>query len=119
VLDAARVASLLDQDFRGLAKTRQCWHVPVRDRRNNDRLSDGQRAFNRLQAWLRALVEQSIGNLANRGHCVAGASCRTGSGISTGPLGRWSASAVGSTGSHRNQASRTSAVTTVVALSPS
>ena len=30
-----------------------------------DRLSDGQRAFNRCQAGLRALVEQSIGHLAN------------------------------------------------------
>jgi hypothetical protein len=30
-----------------------------------DRLSDAQRAFNRLQAGLRALVEQSIAHLAN------------------------------------------------------
>jgi hypothetical protein len=36
-----------------------------RDRRTKDRLSDGQRAFNRCQARLRALVEQSIGHLAN------------------------------------------------------
>jgi hypothetical protein len=51
--------------FRGLAKTRAHWHAPVGDRRTKDRLADGQRAFNRLQAGLRALVEQSIGHLAN------------------------------------------------------
>jgi hypothetical protein len=65
VLDAVEVASLLDRGFRGMAKTRQHWHAPVGDRRTKDRLTDGQRAFNRLQAGLRALVEQSIGHLAN------------------------------------------------------
>jgi hypothetical protein len=49
----------------GLAKTRQHWHAPVGDRRTKDRLSQGQRAYNRLQAGLRALVEQSIAHLAN------------------------------------------------------
>jgi hypothetical protein len=34
-------------------------------RRTKDRLNDAQRAFNRCQAGLRALVEQSIGHLAN------------------------------------------------------
>jgi hypothetical protein len=65
VLDGVEVASLLDRGFRGLAKTREHWHAPVGDRRTKDRLSDGQRAFNRLQAGLRALVEQSIAHLAN------------------------------------------------------
>jgi hypothetical protein len=65
VLDAAGVASLLDRGFRGLAKTREHWHAPVGDRRTKDRLSDGQQAYNRGQAGLRALVEQSIGHLAN------------------------------------------------------
>jgi hypothetical protein len=65
VLDAAGVASLLDRGFRGLAKTREHWHAPVGDRRTKDRLSDRQRAFNRVQAELRALVEQAIGHLAN------------------------------------------------------
>jgi hypothetical protein len=65
VLDASGVAGLLDRGFRGMAKTREHWHAPVGDRRTKDRLSDGQRAFNRLQAGLRALVEQSIGHLAN------------------------------------------------------
>jgi hypothetical protein len=65
VLDGVAVACLLDRGFRGLAKTRQHWHAPVGDRRTKDRLSDAQQAFNRLQAGLRALVEQSIAHLAN------------------------------------------------------
>jgi hypothetical protein len=65
VLDDVEVASLLDRGFRGLAKVREHWHAPVGDRRTKDRLSDAQRAFNRLQAGLRALVEQSIAHLAN------------------------------------------------------
>jgi hypothetical protein len=65
LLDAATVASLLDRGFRGLAKTRQHWHAPVGDRRTIDRLTDQQRAYNRLLAGLRALVEQSIAHLAN------------------------------------------------------
>jgi hypothetical protein len=59
------VASLLDRGFRGLAKTREHWHAPVGDRRTIDRLSHAQRTYNRLQAGPRALVEQSIGHLAN------------------------------------------------------
>jgi DDE superfamily endonuclease len=65
VLDDVDVASLLDRGFRGLAKAREHWHAPVGDRRTKDRLSDGQRAFNRLQTGLRALVEQSIAHIAN------------------------------------------------------
>jgi hypothetical protein len=65
VLDEVEVASLLDRGFRGMAKTRQHWHAPVGDRRTIDRLTGEQRAYNRLQAGLRALVEQSIGHLAN------------------------------------------------------
>jgi hypothetical protein len=64
-LDVAEVPSLVDRGFRGLAKGREHWHAPVGDRRTKDRLSDGQQAFNRLQAGLRALVEQSIAHLAN------------------------------------------------------
>src|SRR4029453_12574688 len=37
----------------------------TRDRRTRDRLSDAQRDHNRLQAGLRALVEQSISHLGN------------------------------------------------------
>jgi hypothetical protein len=48
-----------------MANDREHWWAPVGDRRTKDRLSDGQRAFNRCQAGLRALVEQSIGHLAN------------------------------------------------------
>ena len=65
VLDEVEVASLLDRGFRGMAKAREHWHAPVGDRRTIDRLTEGQRAFNRLQAGLRALVEQSIAHLAN------------------------------------------------------
>jgi DDE superfamily endonuclease len=64
-LDGVEVASLLDRGFRGMAKTREHWHAPVGDRRTIDRLSDAQRAYNRLQAGLRALVEQAIAHLAN------------------------------------------------------
>ena len=64
-LDDVEVASLLDRGFRGMARTREHWHAPVGDRRTIDRLTDGQRAYNRLQAGLRAPVEQSIGHLAN------------------------------------------------------
>jgi DDE superfamily endonuclease len=64
-LDQVEVASLLDRGFRGLAKTREHWHAPVGDRRTKDQLTEEQRAFNRLQAGLRALVEQSIAHLAN------------------------------------------------------
>jgi DDE superfamily endonuclease len=49
-LDDIEVVSLVDRGFRGLAKPRQHWHAPVGDRRTKDRLTDGQRAYNRLQA---------------------------------------------------------------------
>jgi hypothetical protein len=65
VLDATEAASLLDRGFRGLAKPREHWYAPVGDRRTKDRLTGGQRAYNRCQAGLRALVEQAIGHLAN------------------------------------------------------
>jgi hypothetical protein len=64
VLEEVEVASLLDRGFRGLAKARAHWHAPVGDRRSIDRLSDAQRAYNREQAGLRALVEQAIAHLA-------------------------------------------------------
>jgi hypothetical protein len=64
-LDDVEVVSLLDRGFRGLAKPREHWHAPVGDRRTIDRLTEGQRTYNRLQAGLRALVEQAIGHLAN------------------------------------------------------
>jgi hypothetical protein len=64
-LDNVEVASLLDRGFRGLARAREHWHAPVGDRRTIDRLSNAQRAYNREQAGLRALVEQAIAHLAN------------------------------------------------------
>jgi hypothetical protein len=65
VMDDVEVASLLDRGFRGMAKGREHWHAPVGDRRTKDRLTDGQRAYNRAQAGLRALVEQAIAHLGN------------------------------------------------------
>jgi hypothetical protein len=65
LLDSTGVAALIDRGFRGMAKTREHWHAPVGDRRTKDQLTQPQRAYNRLQAGLRALVEQSIGHLAN------------------------------------------------------
>jgi hypothetical protein len=64
VLDATEVVTLIDRGFRGLAKTRTPWHAPIGDRRTIDRLTEPERAYNRCQAGLRALVEQSIGHLA-------------------------------------------------------
>jgi hypothetical protein len=64
VLDASGVATVVDRGFRGMAKPREHWHAPVGDRRTKDQLSEGQRAFNRVQAGLRALVEQAIAHLA-------------------------------------------------------
>ena len=65
VLDASGVVTIIDRGFRGMAKGREHWHAPVGDRRTKDRLTDQQRAFNWMQAGLRALVEQAIGHLAN------------------------------------------------------
>ena len=65
VLDATGVACLLDRGFRGLAKAREHWHAPIGDRRTKDRRTKTQRTYNRCQAGRRALVEQSIGHLAN------------------------------------------------------
>jgi len=65
LLDVAEVPSLFDRGVRGMAKQRHHWHAPVGDRRTKDTLSQQQRAFNRCQAGLRALVEQSIAHLSN------------------------------------------------------
>jgi hypothetical protein len=64
-LDDTQVAALVDRGFRGLARDREHWHAPFGDRRTRDQLSEPQRDHNRLQAALRALVEQSISHLSN------------------------------------------------------
>jgi hypothetical protein len=107
VLDTTGVTNLLDRGFRGLARLGEHWHAPVGDRRTKDRLSAGQRAFNRCQAALRALVEQAIGRLANAWRCAAGAGLLYGSGMSSGPLAPSVAWAGGPTGSRHKAASRT------------
>jgi hypothetical protein len=60
----ARQASHERLTRRDMARARQHEHAPVGGRRTIDRLTDAQRAFNRLQAGLLALVEQSIAHLA-------------------------------------------------------
>ena len=65
LLEETGVATLVDRGFRGMARTREHWHALIGDRRTKDRLTDAQRDHNRLQAGLRALVEQSISHLAN------------------------------------------------------
>jgi hypothetical protein len=57
--------ALVDRGFRGLAKARVRWHAPIGDRRTKDQRTPAERGHNRLQAGLRALVEQAIGQLAN------------------------------------------------------
>jgi hypothetical protein len=63
-LDDTEVTTLVDRGFRGLAKARAHWHAPTGDRRTKDQRTTAERAYNRCQAGLRALVEQSIGHLA-------------------------------------------------------
>jgi hypothetical protein len=48
-----------------MAKVRARWHAPIGDRRTKDQRTPAERDHNRLQAGLRALVEQAIGHLAN------------------------------------------------------
>jgi hypothetical protein len=100
VLDAGGVVTLLDRGFRGMAKRREHWHAPVGDRRTKDRRSDGQRAFNRLQAGCLHWSSRRSATSPMPGRCAAGGACCTGSGTSSGPLARSSASAAGSSGSH-------------------
>jgi DDE superfamily endonuclease len=86
-LDRVQVVSLLDRGFRGMAKPRGRWHMPLGDRRTKDQLTQAQQAYNHEQAGLRALVEQAIAIWATRGCCAAGAGCCTGSGRCSAPLG--------------------------------
>jgi DDE superfamily endonuclease len=60
-LDEVEVVSLLDRGFRGWPRRVS---AGMRRSRTIERLTEGQRAHNRLQAGLRALVEQSIAHLA-------------------------------------------------------
>lgn len=64
VLDATSVVALVDRGFRGLAKTREHWHASVGDRRTKDQ-SPTPNAPQPAASGFRALVEQSIGHLAN------------------------------------------------------
>jgi len=106
-LDNVEVVSLLDRGFRGMAKTREHWHAPVGDRRTIDRLSDAQRAYNRLQAGCARWWSSRSRTWPTPGRCAAGAGCCTGSGTSSAPPGRWCAWAAGSTGFPHDRPSRT------------
>jgi hypothetical protein len=118
VLDAGGVVTLLDRGFRGMAKRREHWYTPVGDRGAKDRLTGGQRAFNRCQAGLRALVEQAIGHLANAWSLRRWRGLLYRSGTSSGPLARSSASAVGSSGSRVTEHRRVAGSRSVPAYRP-
>jgi hypothetical protein len=87
-LDEVEVVSLLDREFPGLAKAREHWHAPVGDRRTKDRLTEGQRAYNRLQAGLRALWSSRSPTWQTPGRCAAGGGRCAESGTSSAPPGR-------------------------------
>jgi hypothetical protein len=112
VLDATGVTALVDRGFRGMAKARARWHAPIGDRRTNDQRTPAERDHSRLQAGLRVLVEQAIGHLANAWTLRRWRGLRTGSGTSTGPPRRSSASADGSIASRHEQSIRTPSLTT-------
>ena len=63
VLDTSGVVTILDRGA-GHGEAARAPARAGRDRRTKGRVTDQQRAFNRLQAGLRALVEQAIGHLA-------------------------------------------------------
>lgn len=67
-LSAAGTATLVDRGFRGLAlDTGVNAYAPVGNHAGRDRLSEAQRAHNRLHAALRAAVERAVAHLANAG----------------------------------------------------
>jgi hypothetical protein len=89
VLDGVEVASLLDRGFRGLAKAREHWYVPIGDRRTKDRLSDAQPG--RSTACRRGCARwwsRRSPIWPTPGRCAAGAACCAASGTSTGPPAR-------------------------------
>jgi DDE superfamily endonuclease len=65
VLDAAEVATILDRGFRASPSRASTGTRRSGTAGPRTRLTGEQRAFNRVQAGLRALVEQAIGHLAN------------------------------------------------------
>lgn len=67
-LAAAGTCCLVDRGFRGLAvDTGVNVYAPVGTRRDRERLTERQRAHNRLHAQLRAAVERAIAHLAGAG----------------------------------------------------
>jgi hypothetical protein len=94
-LDDIEVASLLDRGFRGRAKTREHWHAPVGDRRTIDRLTQGSGPTTACRQGCVRWSSSPSRIWPTRGRCAAGVGCCTGSGTSTGPSARSSASAAG------------------------
>jgi hypothetical protein len=71
-----------------MAKAHAHWHVPIGDRRTIGRLTDGQRAYNRVQAGCVRWWSSRSPIWQAPGHCAAGAGCCAGFGTCTGPLAR-------------------------------
>jgi len=96
LLDSVEVPSLLDRGFRGLAKTREHWHAPIGDRRTRTGSRKGSGRPTTCRQGCARWWSSRSGTWPTRGRCAAGAGCCTGSGTSSGPLARSSASAGGS-----------------------
>jgi hypothetical protein len=88
VLDEVEVASLLDRGFRGLAKARAHWHVPVGDRRIKGRLSDAQRRSTACRRGCARWWSSRSPVWPTPWRCAAGAGCCTAFATSSAPLGR-------------------------------
>ena len=111
VLDATGVAALVDRGFRGMAKARARWHAPIGDRRTKDQRTPAERDHNHLRPGCAPWSSRRLGIWPTRGRCGAGVACCTGSGTSTGPPRRSSASADGSTVSRHERSIRTPSLT--------
>jgi len=88
VLDGVEVPSLLDRGFRGLAKTREHWHVPVGGRRTKD---GSATPSGRSTACRRACARwwsRRSPIWPTPGRCAAGGGCCIASGTSTAPPAR-------------------------------
>ena len=92
-------------DSEGWPRPTRAGHAPIGDRRTKDQRTPAERDHNRLQAGLRAPVEQAIGHLANAWTLRRWRGLLYRSGTSTGPPRRSSASADGSTASRPERAS--------------
>jgi hypothetical protein len=102
VLDATGVAALVDRGFRAMAKVRARWHAPSGPT-HQDQRTPAERDHHCLQAGCAPWWSRRSGSWPTRGRCGAGVACCTGSGTSSGPPRRSSASADGSTASRHER----------------